>query len=245
MIVHLHWGAKRKIPTSGPRAFLRLFWPICHHHLNVQKLSEKAKKNTKSQKKNNWVWRKRNIMTVVVSKDWISLLKMLKYGYFVAKGLKCPDRRGWHFPSQYPIVDLSKIPSAPSSIIYLKYFPIQTSKFLTLETLYITAIWFRRQLLPDAATLHKVSLKTFTTLNFKFAFDKLEQSRTAELFNSFYIFSALRVVVFWKCNPVYFCRVGKWNEIQIWNLKIMEMGLGRKVQFYLIFLWEAWLNSQS
>ena len=113
--------------------------PILAHLSSSSQCSKtfrESQEKHKITKKNNWVWRERNIMTVVVSKDWISLLKMLKYGYFVAKGLKCPDRRGWHFPSQYPIVDLSKIPSAPSSIIYLKYFPIQTSKFLTLETLH-------------------------------------------------------------------------------------------------------------
>ena len=74
---------------------------------------------------------------------------MLKYFAFVGK-LKWPETLTF-LPVNNPIVAPTKIPSAPSSKIYLKYFPIQTSKFLTPEPECdsVTAIRFRRQLFFD------------------------------------------------------------------------------------------------
>ena len=74
---------------------------------------------------------------------------MLKYLAFVGK-LKWPETLTF-LPVNNPIVAPTKIPSAPSSKIYLKYFPIQTSKFLTPEPECdsVTAIRFRRQLFFD------------------------------------------------------------------------------------------------
>ena len=132
----LEW--REKYPPPAP-CLLRPFVAICHHHFNVQNFPRTTfrRKPRKTQNfKQQLSLGPSGILWQRLSKDWISLLKMLKYGYFVARGRKWPDRRGWHFPQSIshcgPVQDSQ---SAPCSIIYLKYFPIQTSKFLTLETL--------------------------------------------------------------------------------------------------------------
>ena len=116
-------------------------------------------------------------MTAVVQRLNFTFENVKIWLFCCQRTIKWPGPKRLTFSPQ-SILYCEPVQDSQRSIIYLKYFPIQTSKFLTLRTLLCrNAIWFRRRL-PDAATLHKVSLKTFTTLKFKFAFDKLEQSRT-------------------------------------------------------------------
>ena len=117
-----------------------------------------------------------HIMTAVVQRLNFTFENVKIWLFCCQRTIKWPGPKRLTFSPQ-SISHCGPVQDSQRSIIYLKYFPIQTSKFLTLRTLCRNAIWFRRRL-PDAATLHRVSLKTFTTLKFKFAFDKLEQSRT-------------------------------------------------------------------